>query len=388
MEEDKAAAYYDELTRKGSGAARFKQGLGFSSAETSDEPPLKGSALPSSSSFLSNFVKASGPTKEIVEDKKTQIENIQNKLKKRGPTSSIDTPSEETRVRDRRRSRSRERDRDRGKEKDRRKEKDLRRERSRSRSRSREGRRRKSGGGSDEERERLRRRYRSSSREGRKERGGERRRRRSRSRSYSDGERRRGRDKGRSRSVSPRDRRRSERGREGGGGKERRVMKKEGNGAADYAKLIDGYDKMTPAERVKAKMKLQLSQTAEKDTKMGTGSQWERFDFNKDAPLDDKEVEAADDDAALLKHIGKTFRFTSLETKREDEVKNAHDEAMFGVPAPQPDPSSASESEEERGNENENKETNDDDRASSFMNEKILLKQQGSWRDRARRNVG
>lgn len=63
--------------------------------------------------------------------------------------------------------------------------------------------------------------------------------------------------------------------------------------------------------------------------------------------------------------------FVNLKTKREDEVKNAHDEAMFGVPAPQPDPSSASESEEERGNENENKDTNDDDHASSFMNEKV-----------------
>ncbi|KAL2936090.1 Nipped-B-like protein B [Bienertia sinuspersici] len=319
MEEEKAAAYYDELTRKGGGAARFKQGLGFSSTP-SDDAPSRSSALPSSSSFMSNFVKASSPTKENEIDKKTQIENIQNKLKKKEPTNSIDLPIEKTRVRvrDRRRSRSRSRDKEREREKDLRRGKGK--SKSRSRSRSLERRRGRSGGGSDEERERSRRRYRSPSKERRRERSRERRRRRrrSRSRSLSDGEKRHGRN----RSFSPVDRRRSERGREG------RVVKKEGNGAVDYAKLIDGYDKMTPAERVKAKMKLQLSQTAEKDTKMGTDSQWERFDFNKDAPVDDAEIEAADDDAALVKQIGKTFRFTSLEGKREDEIKNAHDDAM------------------------------------------------------------
>uniref|UniRef100_A0A803L8V5 Uncharacterized protein n=1 Tax=Chenopodium quinoa TaxID=63459 RepID=A0A803L8V5_CHEQI len=373
MEEDKAAAYYDELTRKGGGAARFKQGLGFSSSTTtptSGEPPKKGSALPSSSSFLSNFVKASSPTKETEIERKTQLENIQNKLKKKEPTTSIDAPSEKIRVkdsqksRDRRRSRSRERDRDR----ERGREKDLKRGRSRSRSRSRSRERtgsRRSGGGSDEERERLKRRYRGSSKE-RRERSRERRgRRRSRSRSCSDDERRSGRRhrRSRSRSFSPRDRRRSDKGREGGG-KDGRVVKKEGNGVVDYAKLIDGYDKMTPAERVKAKMKVQLTQTAEKDTKMGTSSQWERFEFNKDAPVDDEEIEAADDDAALVKHIGKSFRFKSLEAKSEDKIQNAHDEAMFGVP--------------ESG----------DEPASSLINEKVLSKPQGSWRDRARRTAG
>lgn len=69
------------------------------------------------------------------------------------------------------------------------------------------------------------------------------------------------------------------------------------------------------AERVKAKMKLQLAETgkhflwsllgftwscvkyspycvtaAEKDTTKGMDG-WERFEFNKDAPLDDEEVE-------------------------------------------------------------------------------------------------
>ncbi|XP_021733706.1 serine/threonine-protein kinase fray2 [Chenopodium quinoa] len=397
MEEDKAAAYYDELTRKGGGAARFKQGLGFSSSTTtptSGEPPKKGSALPSSSSFLSNFVKASSPTKETEIERKTQLENIQNKLKKKEPTTSIDAPSEKIRVkdsqksRDRRRSRSRERDRDR----ERGREKDLKRGRSRSRSRSRSRERtgsRRSGGGSDEERERLKRRYRGSSKE-RRERSRERRgRRRSRSRSCSDDERRSGRRhrRSRSRSFSPRDRRRSDKGREGGG-KDGRVVKKEGNGVVDYAKLIDGYDKMTPAERVKAKMKVQLTQTAEKDTKMGTSSQWERFEFNKDAPVDDEEIEAADDDAALVKHIGKSFRFKSLEAKSEDKIQNAHDEAMFGVPESGPSYASDNGEGRESENENGNEETKGDEPASSLINEKVLSKPQGSWRDRARRTAG
>lgn len=34
-----------------------------------------------------------------------------------------------------------------------------------------------------------------------------------------------------------------------------------------------------------------ISNTAEKDEKMGTGSGWERFEFDKDAPLDDEELE-------------------------------------------------------------------------------------------------
>ncbi|KAL8529776.1 hypothetical protein ACS0TY_007000 [Phlomoides rotata] len=45
---------------------------------------------------------------------------------------------------------------------------------------------------------------------------------------------------------------------------------------------------LTPAERVKAKMKLQLSNTAENDEAIGKGYGWEHFEFNKDAPLDDE----------------------------------------------------------------------------------------------------
>lgn len=54
----------------------------------------------------------------------------------------------------------------------------------------------------------------------------------------------------------------------------------------DWAKLIPDYDSLTPAEKVKAKMKLQLSQTVIKDSSKGVTEEWERFDFNKDAPLD------------------------------------------------------------------------------------------------------
>ncbi|KAJ0104742.1 hypothetical protein Patl1_17953 [Pistacia atlantica] len=82
-------------------------------------------------------------------------------------------------------------------------------------------------------------------------------------------------------------------------------------GSLEYRPVIN-----TPAERVKAKMKLQLAETAEKDETRGMGAGWERFEFNKDAPLDDEEVEAADDDAALVKHIGQSFRFSAIEVLR------------------------------------------------------------------------
>jgi len=56
MEEAKAAAYYDELNRKGEGARRFKQGLGFSSSSSDATSfPSKPTAA---SSFLSGFVRA------------------------------------------------------------------------------------------------------------------------------------------------------------------------------------------------------------------------------------------------------------------------------------------------------------------------------------------
>lgn len=156
-------------------------------------------------------------------------------------------------------------------------------------------------------------------------------------------------------------------------------MRKGKNVGVDYAKLIDGYDNMAPAERVKAKMKLQLSETAAQDSDRGVG--WERFEFNKDAPLDDEEVEGAEDDASLVKHIGQSFRFSAVESKREDQIQAAHDEAMFGAPAPPP-PTSSTDSEPER--ENEKEVDNKKDLVSSLLSETVLARPKGSWRDRVR----
>ncbi|THG01499.1 hypothetical protein TEA_022290 [Camellia sinensis var. sinensis] len=291
MEEEKAAEYYNELVRKGEGAARFKQGLGFSSTTTKHNVvPARGSALPSSSasSFLSSFVKASSPTKA--------------------------SDPEERGSRHRHRSSSRDRD--------------IERERDRERSR--------------------------------------RRRRRSRSRSVSDEDRRRRRD------------RRLEKS---GGDKGLSKVGKERNGAIDYSKLIEGFDTMSSAERVKAKMKLQLSETAEKDATNSMGSGWERFEFNKDAPLDDEEIEAVEDDAELVKHIGQSFRFSAVETRREDQIKAAHDEAMFGASSIPLNVNTENEVEQE-DNKIESKESAP---ATTLLSDTVIARQQGSWRDRARK---
>ncbi|CAL0325378.1 unnamed protein product [Lupinus luteus] len=332
MEEEKAAAYYEELTRKGEGAARFKQGLGFSNSSSNDVVPKPGSALASSSSsFLSNFVKASNPSNPSDSDKQAQLQSIQNKLKKK--PSSESRVSERTREcdRNRRRSRSRERIRERGSG-------------SRKRSRSRDG---------DRYRHRDRRR---------------------RSRSESDSPRRRERDGGRrrSRSVSPRrlEKNRSDRGKVSEAGKRK-------NAVVDYAKLIDGYENMSSSGRVKAKMKLQLSETAAQDSEKGVG--WERFEFNKDAPLDDDEVEVAEDDASLVKHIGQSFRFSAVKAKREEQIQAAHEEAIFGASALPP--SISIDSEPEKENE---KEVDKKDIVTSLLSETVLAKRKGSWRDRVR----
>ncbi|GJM93527.1 hypothetical protein PR202_ga10090 [Eleusine coracana subsp. coracana] len=281
MEEAKAAAYYDELNRKGEGARRFKQGLGFSSSSDSTSFPSK----PAGSSFLSGFVRAGAAPAPA---------QPPNPAK---PPLSPERPSSP-----RRRSRSPPRAQARSRSPSR-----SRRRRSRSRSRSRERRRR------------------SRSRE-RGDRRGSRRRSWSRSRSPS---------RRSSHSNSRRDRY-GDRQRDDGGGREssKRQSGRDG-GKVDYSRLIEGYDRMTPAERVKAKMKLQLSETAAKDSTLGTTHvRWERFDFNKDAPLDENEndIEVANDDASLVKNIGKSFRFSAVESRHEDKVRAAHDAAIFGVP--------------------------------------------------------
>ncbi|KAF8100067.1 hypothetical protein N665_0231s0007 [Sinapis alba] len=307
MEEEKAAAYYDELTRKGEGAARFKQGLGFSSVN--DAVPERSSAIASSSSFLNQFVKASSNPKPTEND--SDIRSIRDKLKKKKPEDQHHSRVSERSYRDssdRRRYRSRERD--------------------RRRSRSAE---RRSGCG---DRERRRRRS-------------------------------------RSRSSSPR---RERRRREG-------VKEKK---KTDYSRLIKGYDDMSAAEKVKAKMKLQLDETAEKDTSKGAG--WERFEFDKDAPLDDEEVEeATDDDAALVKRMGQSFRFNAIESKREEKLKDAHDEAMFGAPTGQTLIRNSEDDVTETTNVKDVEGENNSG-AVSLVSEKVLAKQQGSWRDRARKS--
>ncbi|KAL0713814.1 hypothetical protein Bca4012_020792 [Brassica carinata] len=324
MEEEKAAAYYEELTRKGEGAARFKQGLGFSSGN--DAVPERGSAIASSSSsFLNQFVKASSNPKPTEKD--SDIRSIRDKLKKEKnkPEDQHHSRVSERSYRDssdRRRNRSRERD----------------------RRRSRSAERRSSGYGDRE-----------------------RRRRRSRSRS-------------RSRSSSPRrERRRSEDDRRGRRREDAKEKKK-----IDYSRLIKGYDDMSAAEKVKAKMKLQLDETAEKDTSKGAG--WERFEFDKDAPLDDEEVEeATDDDAALVKRMGQSFRFNAIESRREEQLKDAHDEAMFGVPTGKTLIGNSEDDVTETTNVKDVEGENNSG-AVSLVSEKVLAKQQGSWRDRARKS--
>ncbi|RID58396.1 hypothetical protein BRARA_F01700 [Brassica rapa] len=306
MEEEKAAAYYDELTRKGEGAARFKQGLGFSSGN--DAVPERASAIASSSSFLNQFVKASSNPKPTEND--SDIRSIRDKLKKEKNKAEDQHSYRDSS--DRRRYRSRERD-----------------ERDRRRSRSAE---RRSG--------------------------------------YGDRERRRRRS--RSRSSSPRRERR------------RREDAKEKKKKIDYSRLIKGYDDMSAAEKVKAKMKLQLDETAEKDTSKGAG--WERFDFDKDAPLDDEEVEeGTDDDAALVKRMAQSFRFNAIESRREEQLKDAHDEAMFGAATGQTlignNEDDVTETTNVKDIEGEN-----NSGAVSLVSEKVLAKQQGSWRDRARKS--
>ncbi|KAL0342764.1 UNVERIFIED_CONTAM: hypothetical protein Scaly_1939000 [Sesamum calycinum] len=394
MEDEKLAAYYDDLTRRGGGAARFKQGLGFSSSNSpaNDDVPSRGSALPSTSSFLSSFVRASSPSKTSEFEKQAQLQSIQGKLSKK--------PKEKTRSRSpsrnsSRRSRSRSRDRIRDKH-------SRRRSRSRSRSRDRHSRRRSRSRSRDR---RSRRRSRSREDESRRKH-------RSRSRS---------REKNRERSRrhgSPEERR-------SGKGKKRGEARGGGDLVNDYVNLdfefparkldhfiglytclldcirlrevcvdvmlcwfndgkalVSQRIRCTPAERVKAKMKLQLSKTVENDETIGKGSGWERFDFNKDAPLDDEEeIEAAEDDAVLVKHMGQSFRFSAVEARKEEEIKAAHDEAMFGGSSYPP----PAETDDEAEKESQIQENIESAPVTSLLSTQVLTMKQGSWRDRARK---
>lgn len=120
-----------------------------------------------------------------------------------------------------------------------------------------------------------------------------------------------------------------------------------------------------------------LLNVAAHDSEKGVG--WERFEFNKDAPLDDEEVEVAEDDAPLVKHIGQSFRFSAVEARRKDQIQAAHEEAMFGTTALPPPTSTDSEPERE-----DEKEVAKNDLVTSLLSETVLAQQKGSWRDRVR----
>lgn len=421
MEEDKAVAYYDELARKGGGAARFKQGLGFSSQ--SSQGPLSKGNTPSS---LSNFVKAANPGKADSIGKEIKIENIREKLNKRGQNvlekhkgrdvaksqhSRHEGRSSESGERDRSRSLSPQRINEKSHERDAKysRHRDYRsrspydkhrRRRSRSagrsskhsskkshqRSYSRSNRNRSTSSDRSRNHQRHRRvRHRSSSTSSSSQTHNNnyrRKKRRERSISFSGSEdegksplynsQRRGRGRSRSpasrrdhskertrkqnKSLSPRQQRTREEclpqrnrkiedrkflGRQDG--KETTLKSnasslKEKAQTVDYSKLINGFDSMTPAEKVKAKMRLQLSETVGKDTKKGMSEDWERFDFNKEAPLDDDakldyfgDDTGAKDDTEFLRNTGTTFLSSAGQAKRESDIQAAHDAAIFGT---------------------------------------------------------
>ncbi|KAF0920884.1 hypothetical protein E2562_037562 [Oryza meyeriana var. granulata] len=342
MEEAKAAAYYDELNRKGEGARRFKQGLGFSSSDpqtTSLPSKPTTTTTTTSSSFLSGFVRAGAtpaPAQPHIPTKPPLPEPSRTGRHSRSPSPSRRHRSRSPSRSRRHRSRSRER-----------------RRRSRSREREREDRRASRRRSRSRSRSPSRRSGRSSYSEDRRDRHGDRRR--------DDGAGRRESSKGRG-------------GREGG--------------KVDYSRLIEGYDRMTPAERVKAKMKLQLSETASKDSTLGNATVgWGRFEFNKDAPLDeeDNDVEVTNDDASLVKHIGKSFRLSAVESKHEDMVRDAHDNAIFGVPTYSIVDTETTDAGPKTNGENEKAGDVETEPSSSLISDKVLATQRGSWRERAQK---
>ncbi|XP_020992618.1 uncharacterized protein LOC107480183 [Arachis duranensis] len=69
--------------------------------------------------------------------------------------------------------------------------------------------------------------------------------------------------------------------------------------------------------------------------------------IDKDAPLEDEEIEVAEDDASLVKQIGQSFQYSKIEARREEQIQAAHDKAMFGASALPPPTSTDSELERE-----------------------------------------
>ncbi|KAL3696662.1 hypothetical protein R1sor_010738 [Riccia sorocarpa] len=444
MEEEKAAAYYEELVRKGGNAAKYKQGLGFEGSQSSSLPKsIQGYGS------LSNFVKSS-PGRTAALEKESRVVGIRDKLRKKDDDGSLRKPSPDRnrktdRVDDkdarRRRRRSRTPEsprRDRKREKSPRhrssspgerdpKSNKQKRSRSRSSSRRSDSSKKKARAETPEKNATSERRQlspsrspspSSSSEKSRRKkdskqntkdrsippeddsrhkrspdrsrtrrsrsRSAERRRRRSRSRSRSN-ERR---SRRRSRSYSPRRSRRRDRSRSppsyrssyrkrhdrydqrvskrsssyrSDGNRRRYEDDRERDGSSyrarnrkaeersraapektqerDYSKLIPNFDSMTPAEKVKAKMKLQLAETVVKDKSKGMSGEWERFDFDKSAPLDDDAKQdyfgdgtGAGDDTTFLKNTGSTFVASTNQVTREAQRQSAHEDAIFGPP--------------------------------------------------------
>ncbi|GAQ91935.1 hypothetical protein KFL_008860010 [Klebsormidium nitens] len=107
----------------------------------------------------------------------------------------------------------------------------------------------------------------------------------------------------------------------------------------DYAEVIRGYENMGAAEKLKARTKYALSQTVRKDSAKGVSTEWERFDFDAAAPLDEDARQdmygddtKAGDDAAHLLNTGSTFGIAKAQAVREAEKQAAHDAAIFGLP--------------------------------------------------------
>ncbi|PIM99178.1 hypothetical protein CDL12_28335 [Handroanthus impetiginosus] len=90
---------------------------------------------------------------------------------------------------------------------------------------------------------------------------------------------------------------------------------------------------------------------------------------------------AAEDDAVLVKNMGQSFRFSAVEARREERIKTTHDEAIFGGSSYPP----PSETDDEEEKENERKENTESAPAASLLSDQVLTRQQGSWRDRARK---
>ncbi|MBA0736661.1 hypothetical protein Gogos_010185, partial [Gossypium gossypioides] len=75
----------------------------------------------------------------------------------------------------------------------------------------------------------------------------------------------------------------------------------------------------------------------------------------------------AEDDASLVKHIGQSFRFSAIEKRREEQLKAAHDEAIFGTSTASLSVTADSEPEEE----NLKMDSNDNAVATGLLSEKV-----------------